>query len=139
MDDILLTSTGEDVTVHVMSLFHAHFCIKNMGPASEFLDIRITQWCDVIEIGHGPYVQSLLCLKYPMYISTRNYADVSSMTEYIHSDVKSTFPKQLEYMSAYTYAKIVGSLLYLAVVSRRDISYAVGDLTSHLNCTILHI
>ena len=51
-----------------------------------------------------------------MYIGTRNYADVPSMTEYIHRDDTPTSLKQLEYASAYPYAEIVGSLLYLAVV-----------------------
>ena len=72
VDDILLASTYEDVTVHVKSLFHAQFRIKDMGPASEFLNIRITQRPGVISIDQEPYVNSILT-KYPMYIGSRNY------------------------------------------------------------------
>ena len=133
VDDVLLASTCEDVTVHVKSLFHAQFRIRDMGPASEFLNIRITQRPGVISIDQEPYVNSILA-KYPMYIGTRNNADVPSMTEYIHRDDTPTSPKQLKYVSVYPYAEIVGSLLYLAVVSRPDISYAVGVLTRHLKC-----
>ena len=78
-------------------------------------------------------MQSILA-KYPMYISTRNYADVPSMTEYMHRDDTHTSPKQLEYVSSYLYAEIVRSLLYLAVVSHPKISNDVGVLTHHLKC-----
>ena len=99
VNDILLASTCEDVTVHVKSLFHAQFCIKDMGPVSEFLiNIRITQRPGVISIGQEPYVNSILANKYPMYIGTRNYADVPSMTEYMHRDATPTSPKQLAYV-----------------------------------------
>ena len=92
VDDILLASTCEDVTVHVKSLFNAQFRIKDMGPASEFLNIRITQRPGVVSIDQEPYVNSILA-KYPMYIGTRNYADVPSMTEYMHRDATPTSPK----------------------------------------------
>ena len=80
VDDTLHASTCEDVT---------------------------TQRPSMIEIDEGPCVQSIL-VKYSTYIGTRNYADVPSMTEYVHRDTTSTFPKQPEYVSAYPYAEIVG-------------------------------
>ena len=104
-----------------------------MGPASEFFNIRITQRPGVISIDQEPYVNTILA-KYPIYIGTRNYANVPSMTEYMHRDATPTSPKQLKYVSAYPYTEIVGSLLYLAVVSRLHVSYAVGVLTGHLKC-----
>ena len=62
VDDILLASTCEDVTVHVKSLFHAQFRIMDMRPASEFLNIRITQRLGVISIDQEPYVNSIYWL-----------------------------------------------------------------------------
>ena len=65
-----------------MSLFHAQFRIKEMGPVSEFLNIRITQRPGVIEIDQA---------KYPSYAGTRNYTDVPSMTNYKHRDATLTY------------------------------------------------
>ena len=82
MDNLLLESTCRYVTAFVKSLFQSQFRITGMGPASEFLNIRITQRPGVTEIDQGSYVKFILA-KYPMYIGTRNYA-VSSVTEYLH-------------------------------------------------------
>ena len=64
VDDILLASTCEDVTVHVKSLFQAQFRIKDIGPASKFLNIRITRRLGVISIDQEPYVNSILAKYY---------------------------------------------------------------------------
>ena len=92
MDDILLASPCDDVTAHVKSLFYAQFRIKDTGPATEFLNIRIAQRPGVIKIDKGSYVQSVIAT-YSTYIGIRNYANVPSMTEYIHRDTTPTSPK----------------------------------------------
>ena len=58
MDDLRLASTCDNVTAHVNFLF------TNMGPASEFLNIRKTQGVGVTEVDQEPFVQSMLA-KYP--------------------------------------------------------------------------
>ncbi len=40
--------------------------------------------------------------------------------------------KQQAFVDKFPYSQIVGSLLYLAVVTRIDIAYKVGVLTRHL-------
>ena len=57
---ILLALTTEDMTVHVKSSLHIQFCIKEMGPASEFLNVKITHRPGMLMI-----VQQLYCLSCP--------------------------------------------------------------------------
>lgn len=115
----------------VKSLFHKKFKIKDMGLAKEFLNIRIQQRPGHISIDQAHYTRSLL-EKYRAYIGVRNSVDVPSMFEYIPRGEVPVTDKQISFVDTFPYAEIVGSVLYLACVSRPDIMYAVGVLTRHL-------
>ncbi len=43
-------------------------------------------------------------------------------------------PEEIETASTFPYREIIGSLMYLMVSTRPDISYAVGQLARYLNC-----
>jgi hypothetical protein len=131
VDDILLASSSADVIIYVKYLFNRQFKIKDMGLAAEFLNICITQSSNRIVIDQEIYVRSLLS-KYHQYIGTRNYADVLSLTEYMPRGEPTASTKQRDFVKEFPYSAIVGSLLYLAVVTRPDIMHAVGVLTHHL-------
>lgn len=131
VDDILIAAENLDVINHVKSLFSKQYRIKDMGLAEEFLNIRITQRPGEITIDQEPYVRTLL-EKYRPHVGKRNYADVPSMTEYISREDSPVTQKQRDFVAEFPYSAIVGSLLYLAVVTRPDIMFAVGVLTRHL-------
>jgi hypothetical protein len=131
VDDILIASENVSAINQIKTAFRNRFQIKDMGLAEEFLNIRITQQPGRISIDQEPYVRTVL-EKYQSYIGTRNYADVPSMSEYMPRDESPATPKQRQFVDSFPYSAIVGSLLYLAVVSRPDICFAVGVLTHHL-------
>jgi hypothetical protein len=133
VDDILIASDNDDAIIHVKNLFSRKFKVTDMGLAQEFLNIRITQESHRIIIDQELYVHSLLT-KYHSYIGSRNYADVPSLSEYMPRDDPPSSPKQRQFVDSFPYPALVGALLYLAVVTRPDIMFAVGVLTHHLKC-----
>ena len=52
----------------------------------------------------------------------------------LHRDESPATQNHQELVDSFPYGAIVGSLLYLAVVTRIDIMFAVGVLTHHLKC-----
>ena len=133
VDDILIASANKTVIDKVTNLFHKKFKIKDMGLADEFLNIWITQRPGSIRIDQElihklSWLSILLILVHVTMLMC-----LPCLHIYLAMKCLLIF-KQQSYVDAYPYAEIVGSLLYLAVVSRPDIMYAVGVLTRHFKC-----
>jgi hypothetical protein len=131
VDDILIASSSDAVIVKVKNSFKHKFTCSDMGLAKDFLSIRITQNPGEIIIDQTQYVTTLLD-KYHMYVGRRNYSDVPTVIDHIHRNVEPSSHKHSAFVNNFPYAEIVGSLLYIAVVTRLDIMYAVSVLTRHL-------
>jgi hypothetical protein len=131
VDDILIASSSDSVITKIKDSFKEKFTCSDMGLAREFLSIRITQSPGEILIDQTQYVTSLL-EKYSKYVGKRNYSDVPTVTDYIRRNIEPTSSTQHAFVDNFPYAEIVGSLLYVAVVTRLDIMYAVSVLTRHL-------
>jgi hypothetical protein len=134
VDDILIASGRLSSIIHIKTSFKNRFNVKDMGEAEEFLGVRLKQESDSITMDQTLYTIDLL-EKFSEYIGDRNYSDVPTETEYMprmRPESNHHTSKQQEFVDSFPYPQIVGSLLYLSVVSRLDISYKVGVLTRHL-------
>jgi hypothetical protein len=132
VDDILIACASSSAVATVVQAFKEKFPIKNMGLAEEFLGIRIGQRCGRISLDQAHYVTELVETKFPQYVGTRNSATLPFINEYIPRNEKPATAAQQKFVDDFPYGEIVGSLLYLSVVTRIDIAYSVGVLTRHV-------
>jgi hypothetical protein len=131
-DDILISCCSAAAISALIQVLARRFPIKNMGLAEEFLGVRICQEPGKISLDQSHYVTDLVNTKYPQYVGSRNVSVLPFLNEYIPRGELPSTPKQKEYVNTFPYGEIVGCLLYLSVVTRIDIAYAVGVLTRHV-------
>lgn len=126
VDDILIFSNKEKLDEEVKTELKANFKMKDLGNASSILGIRIIRNTkfNTITIGQAGYVRRILkrfnmeeCnpVNSPMEIGTKISKEMCSQNE-----------DEKEEMSKIPYRQAIGSLLFLSMISRPDISFAVN-------------
>ena len=123
VDDIILAGCSEDRIKEVKAALSQKFEIKDMGKLHHFLGMSVDQneKNKTVWIGHPSYIENLL-RKFGMQDCTpvNTPVDVGSKLE--------TTTDEEECADQQQYQSAIGSLMYLAVSTRPDIAYAVGNL-----------
>ena len=130
--DALIACDAATVCSRVNADFNAQFTVTDMGEATEFLGVRSTQARETITLDQRTYCRVILT-RYCQHIGTRNCTDVplAGDAHTIHMQQELS-PTQQRFCSGYPYAEIMEALMYLCVLTRPDIAYAVGTLTRHM-------
>lgn len=126
VDDALIIGSMHAVKA-AKSDFAAQFEVKDLGDASYFLGLEIVRdrKKKQIWLGQSKYCRDKLC-EFAM-------TDCKPMSTPAESGLK--LVKQGEALNAdVPYAALIGSLLYLSVNSRPDISFVVGVLSRFVSC-----
>ena len=130
VDDILPAAKTPAVQLEVKEQLSAIFDIRDLGPASHFLGMRITRDRPALtlKIDQATMTKDLI-LKFSLSDAKFKSipADPDSRLSAAVSDSEILDP------ALYPYAELVGSLLYLSVVTRPDISYSVGVLSRYMS------
>lgn len=123
VDDILMVAKNEARLADVKKCLSEKFDIKDLGRLHHFLGMKIIQdeTMKSIWVGQQAYTEKLLqCL------GMENARPVSTPVDISNKLVKAS--EDDECVDWQMYQSAVGSLLYLAVSTRPDISYAVSSV-----------
>lgn len=137
VDDMILTGTDSLTIESVTNDLCKHFKMTVLGPMSHCLGIAVHRTDDYIELSQRQYVKDLLT-RFDMVncnpISTP--ALFSTTTSSVMTAVDSA---SLDTAHTTLYKEVVGSLLYLSISTRPDITHQVMQLSRHMSTpTQLH-
>jgi hypothetical protein len=106
--------------------------MTDLGPAQEFLGIRIVQTDAGISLDQSNYIDQLFDKYSSCLLPCRNYSDLPMKRGHIHREEPPATERQKAIVDAFSYSEITGAVLYLSVVTRLYISFAVGVPTRHM-------
>lgn len=126
VDDFFVFSNSKSETENLISVLSSKFKIKNLGQVQHCLGMRvkIDKNCNVITIDQEQYVEELLA-KFNM--QSCKFASTPM-------ECKLNIEKSDTCNNEIPFQQLIGSLMYLSVLTRPDISFSVSFLSQFNKC-----
>ena len=131
-DDMAVTSRRKLDTMKFKSNVRQHWEITNHGPIQWFLgfEIKRNRESRMISINQHAYIESMV-EKFRLTSAKPVLTPMEPNAQFTTQQSLSTL-NQTARMQGVPYSKAIGSILWLAVVSRPDVAYAVGILSQFI-------
>ena len=131
VDDILIAGSDPSKIAQIKSEFTSRYEMKDLGELNYYLGMKVTRTAEYIQLDQHRYTLDIL-EKYNHLLkefTNKNYATpMEKDLKLRKSEADSMSEQHKDYVERFPYQNIVGALLYLAINTRPDISYAVGVL-----------
>lgn len=123
VDDFFVFSNSASGTDQLVNELSHKFKIKNLGQLRQCLGLRVKINKNVITVDQEQYVESLL----------RRFKMSQCKTVETPMEMNLKLEKSQNVCNDYPYQQLIGSLMYLAVLTRPDIAYSVSFLSQFNN------
>jgi hypothetical protein len=136
VDDIIAAGSSPDETNHLRDLLKSKWEITELGEPKLALGIAITRDLETrtISLSQTAKIDQLVN-EYGQQDAYPVDIPMVAGTQLRRPDKSAPTPSNIsEWADQTPYRSLVGSLMYLAVATRPDISYVVGRLSSFLDC-----
>jgi hypothetical protein len=127
VDDIVIAGSNLELVESIKQQFSKKFEMKDLGELKHYLGMQIERdGIASLKIHQADYARKVI-KKYRKYLKDGRYkAKIPMAREIKLSKDEEMTEDQLDYVRAFPYQEIIGSLMYLAVNTRPDIAYAVN-------------
>jgi transposase InsO family protein len=125
VDDLLLCSTTEAMGDIITRKLEERFNVKDLGAFSHILGMEVTISEDrhTIELGHIQYITDML-VKYNMDVLNSNPIPMNAEFK-LFKPTDEPDDDEIQYMANFPYREMIGSLMYLMICCRPDLSVCV--------------
>lgn len=133
VDDILIIPTDSSMLNGIKSQLLSAFEARDLGPASFFLgmDIIRDRQARTIKLAQGRLITDLL--------TKHGMTEAKPLSTPLSPATKLTKDGEPLDLQTYGYSQLIGSLMYISICTRPDISQAVGTLARYMACpTVIH-
>lgn len=126
VDDFLIFSNCTRKTEELKSSLASEFKLKDLGFVKRYLGMRINvnKECNTITVDQSHYIEQLL--------NKFNMSECKTVDTPI--ECKLDIKQSEKCAKDIPYQKLIGSLMYLAVLTRPDIAYSISYLSQFNNC-----
>ncbi len=133
VDDCILTGSSKRLVTEFKGKINKCYALTDLGPVHWLLGIKITRDCQMctLSMSQTSYIDSILA----RYALTEAKPQKSPMipSMQLSKDQGPKTAKEVTHMRKTPYREAIGSLMYLAVVTRPDIAFAVSQLSQFLD------
>jgi hypothetical protein len=131
VDDVLIASNDVAYIKRIKQDICNVYAMKDMGELNSFVNSKITRTQDEISISQSHYCRDVVdSFDFLVQGKTAKTPLPSDAIEQLAEFYEPTDDEQAE-VNRYPYRQIIGSLLYLAMYTKPEISYAVGVLSRY--------
>ena len=129
VDDLVIAASSIGVINHVKSKLQEHYLMKDLGVIDEILGCKVCvdRDLDCITIHQTQYMKEII-QKFLPADDNITHSVPADPTGHLVNNQCATSDDDREFMRTIPYRQAVGSLLWLALCTRPDISYAVGQV-----------
>lgn len=122
VDDIIIACKSDKIMNDIKKNISRAYSVKDLGPLNYFLGVNIVQDAEKVFIGQQTYARNVL-KKFDMENCKHISTPVDTSLKLVSASDDSQCVDQKLYQSA------VGSLLYLSIKTRPDITFAVSNVS----------
>jgi hypothetical protein len=132
VDDMLITAKSKIGIANLKAQLSSEFEMMELGAAKKILGMEITRdrKSGLLFLSQHGYIQKVFCC-FNMHDSKPVSTSIAPHFKLSYSQSPST-DSDFEYMSKVPYSSVVGSLMYVMVCSRPDLSYAMSLISRYM-------